>query len=137
MSDYEEPDFDIDDEDLELSDEEVSLSELEVNSEDDASESDSEIEEIIDDCGNSENTIINNNITINRLTKYEYVNILGTRAQQISRGAKIFVSTDNMKIITPIEIAKKEIAEGKLPLKIKRVINGNIEYIRIHKKFIF
>lgn len=136
MSDYDEPDFDIDD--IELSDDELELSDEE-HSESDNSDSDSEIEEIVDDYIENTQTITVQT-TINRLTKYEYVNILGTRAQQIARGAKIFVSLDGMlpENITPTNIAKKEMAEGKIPLKIKRIIpNGNIEYIQIKKKLIF
>lgn len=142
MSDYDEPNFDIDDldDEIELSDDEIELSDDEVlDSDNGDSDSDSEIEEIIDDYTDTTHTV-NTQSTINRLTKYEYVNILGTRAQQIARGAKIFVSLDNMdpEDITPVNIAKKEMAEGKIPLKIKRTIpNGGIEYIRIKKKLIF
>jgi DNA-directed RNA polymerase subunit K/omega len=141
MSDYDEPNFDIDDiDEIELSDDEIELSDDEIHdSNNDNSDSGSEIEEIVDDFNDitqSDST----QRTINRLTKYEYVNILGTRAQQIARGAKIFVSLDGMlqEDITPVNIAKLEMIEGKIPLKIKRTIpNGGIEYITIKKKFIF
>lgn len=133
MSDYDEPDFNID-EDLELSDNDL-ISDEEIPSiEESGSESDSDIDEFDIDDDNNDGTTLNNQITINKLTKYEYVNILGTRAQQISRGAKIFVTIEGMKNITPVDIAKKEMAEGKIPLKIKRTIpNGNIEYIKVKK----
>lgn len=137
MSDYDEPDFNI--EDIDLSDNDDILSDGEIPSiEECNSDSDSEIDidEIDDNYDINGSTTLDNQITVNKITKYEYVNILGTRAQQIARGSKIFVTTDGMSNITPINIAKKEIAEGKIPLKIKRTIpNGNIEYIRVKKSF--
>jgi DNA-directed RNA polymerase I, II, and III subunit RPABC2 len=56
------------------------------------------------------------------LTKYEKANILGTRALQISKNAKIFVEIDE-NMIDPYEIALKELNEGKCPMKVRRYIN--------------
>jgi len=136
MSDYDEPNFDIDidiNDDIDDDIESIISNDENTNSEYN-SDSESEIEELIDD-DNNETTQNINQSTLPRLTKYEYVSILGTRAQQIARGAKIFVSLDNIDNITPINIAKKEFEMGKIPLKSKRILpNGNIEYIRILKK---
>lgn len=50
-------------------------------------------------------------------TRYEKARILGARSLQIAQGAPIFVNTD---IDEPIEIARTELKEGKLPITVKR-----------------
>lgn len=49
-------------------------------------------------------------------TRYERARILGARSLQISQGAPVFVNTDREK---PLEIAKEELEEGKLPITVK------------------
>lgn len=132
MSDYDEPNFDVDVDDI--SDISETESVIDVCSQHSGSDTDSEIEEIIDDCNESTRQSNESNLTLNKLTKYEYVSILGTRAQQIAQGAKIFVNIEGLVKPDPVSIAKKEIAEGKIPLKIKRTIpNGAVEYLTIRK----
>ena len=57
-------------------------------------------------------------------TKYEKARVIGARALQISMGAPILISIsdDELKRInySPVEIAKKELDEGILPITIKR-----------------
>lgn len=65
-------------------------------------------------------------------TKYEYVTLIGTRAQQIAEGAKALVSLDGMLTSDPQfvwKVAEKEVAEQKLPFIIhRRLPNGVSEY---------
>lgn len=49
-------------------------------------------------------------------TRYERARILGARSLQIAMGAPIFVDTDETK---PIEIARKEMEQSKLPITVK------------------
>jgi len=60
----------------------------------------------------------NKRITINRLTKYEKVRIIGIRAKQIITGANILLKGIENK--TPIEIAELELKYNMIPFKIKR-----------------
>ncbi len=53
-----------------------------------------------------------------KLTKYERARILGTRALQLSNGAKPMVSTDGLTDV--MDIAKRELMEYKLPFIIRR-----------------
>lgn len=59
-------------------------------------------------------------ITMKWMTKYEYARIVGMRAVQISKGSKPNVDISGLK--DPIEIAKKEIKEKKVPLIIRRTL---------------
>jgi DNA-directed RNA polymerases I, II, and III subunit RPABC2 len=52
------------------------------------------------------------------LTKYERAKVLGTRALQLSNGAKPYV--DITGIVDVIDIAKKELREYKIPIIIRR-----------------
>ncbi len=57
-------------------------------------------------------------------TKYERARIIGARALQLAMGAPILIDLkqiDLKKIIySPIELAKKELEAGVLPITIKR-----------------
>jgi len=50
-------------------------------------------------------------------TRYEKARILGARSLQIAQGAPVFIETDTKQ---PIEIAKKEMQQGKLPITVKK-----------------
>ena len=62
-------------------------------------------------------------ITLPKLTKYEKVRLIGTRAKQISLGAKVMIK--NTTGLNPIEIAKIELEHKMIPMKIKRVLPDN------------
>ena len=65
-------------------------------------------------------------ITIPKLTKYEKVRLLGTRAKQISDGSKVFIKSKNVK--NAMDIAELELENKVIPLKIKRPLpNGKYE----------
>jgi len=49
-------------------------------------------------------------------TRYERARILGARSLQIAMGAPAFVKTDKQE---PIEVARVEMDEGKLPITVK------------------
>lgn len=68
----------------------------------------------------------NQRITINRMTKYEKVRIIGIRAKQIMTGANILIKGVENK--TPTEIAELELKNNMIPFKIKRRLpNGKFE----------
>lgn len=48
-------------------------------------------------------------------TRYERARVIGARSLQIAMGAPIFVDMEDEK---PIEIARKELEEGKLPITV-------------------
>lgn len=49
-------------------------------------------------------------------TRYERARILGARSLQLAQGAPSFVEADTNQ---PLEIAKKELEEGRLPITVK------------------
>ena len=65
-------------------------------------------------------------------TKYEYVDMLAARAQQIADGAKPLVGLEGLKTGDPMflwNVAKREIEQRKLPFMIRRQLpNGTSEY---------
>jgi DNA-directed RNA polymerase I, II, and III subunit RPABC2 len=68
----------------------------------------------------------NERITIPKLTKYEKVRLLGTRAKQISDGSKVFIKSK--KVRNAMDIAELELKHKVIPLKIKRPLpNGKYE----------
>jgi len=58
------------------------------------------------------------------LNKYEKARMLGSRALQISMGAPLAVKLSDKELAeisyNPIEIAKKELEAGTIPLEIRR-----------------
>jgi len=82
-------------------------------------------DEIYDEKKEEPLIIVDNDqrITLPKLTKYEKVRLIGTRAKQISLGAKVMVK--NTKGLNPIEIAKLELEEKMIPMKIKRILPDN------------
>jgi DNA-directed RNA polymerase I, II, and III subunit RPABC2 len=99
---------------------------------------DDELECFYDIEQNEINNIQNNDvpkedrITMPYLTKYEKVRVLGTRAKQISLGAKILVKNIDLTTKKPLEIAKIELEHGVIPFKIRRPLpNGKIEEWKI------
>ena len=67
---------------------------------------------------------IKNNITSNKMTKYEYTKILGMRAQQITMGSNPLITiTPDMK--NAVEVAEEELRQRKTPFFVAREINKN------------
>jgi|688.fasta_scaffold1867638_2 DNA-directed RNA polymerase I, II, and III subunit RPABC2 len=68
--------------------------------------------------------------TIPFLTKYEKARIIGKRAMQISKGSPPLVEIGNLE--NPIDIAKKELMERKIPFIIRRPLpDGSYEDWRV------
>lgn len=73
--------------------------------------------------------------TSNRMTIYEKAKIIGVRATQLSDDAPPLVDIGNLTDC--IEIAKKELAEKKLPFIVRRVLpNGSYEDWKIEELLI-
>ena len=49
-------------------------------------------------------------------TRYERARILGARSLQLAMGAPAFVNTDEQE---PLQIAREELENGKLPITVK------------------
>lgn len=67
--------------------------------------------------------------TSNRISLFEFVNAIGTRAEAIANGDEIYIPIENKE--TSLEIAEAEIRAGKCPFIIERPIykdnkNGTI-----------
>jgi len=54
-----------------------------------------------------------------KLTRFERARVVGARALQVSMGAPVLLDLDESKQ-SPIEIAETELAEGVLPISIRR-----------------
>lgn len=71
-----------------------------------------------------------NNTIVMDYTKYEHARIIGARALQISMGAPFMVKLSEKDLesirFNPIEIAKKEFAEGVIPITVKRKTSGKL-----------
>ena len=68
--------------------------------------------------------------TIPFLTKYEKARIIGKRAMQISKGSPPLVEIGDLE--NPIDIAKKELMERKIPFIIRRPLpDGSYEDWRV------
>ena len=68
------------------------------------------------------NHITERTITSEFLTSFEEAAVLFTRVDQIEGGSRVF--TDATGLSNPIDIAKKELRERKIPIAIRRQIRG-------------
>jgi len=65
-------------------------------------------------------------VTSPYLTKFEKARVLSARAAQINQGAKVMVEVGTE--IDALEIAKKEFAQGRLPVRVRRYLpDGTFE----------
>ena len=65
-------------------------------------------------------------VTTPFMTKYERARVLGTRALQIAMGAPVMVELEGET--DPLEIARKELKEQKVPIIIRRYLpDGSFE----------
>jgi len=65
-------------------------------------------------------------ITTRFITKYERARVLGVRATQIAMGAPVMIQLNDET--DPLEIANKEMRQGKLPIIIRRILPGGKKY---------
>ena len=113
-------------EEVEEGDEVLSNNELEGDVKDEVENCYFQYDDLIDeyeDLGPPTKVPDEERITLNKLTKYEMVRILGIRAHQISVGAKSLVK--NIENKSPIEIAIFELKNKMTPFKIKRPLPNN------------
>lgn len=69
-------------------------------------------------------------ISTKRMTKYEFVRLIGTRVQQLTKDAKPMIK--NTKGLTHYQIAELEIKNNVIPIKIKRHLpNGDYEIWKV------
>jgi DNA-directed RNA polymerase subunit K/omega len=70
---------------------------------------------------------------LTRLTKFEIVRIIGTRATELDRGAESLIDVTGMH--DALEIAEKEFKAGVIPLNIIRKLpNGKKIRLKIKKR---
>jgi DNA-directed RNA polymerase subunit K/omega len=71
-------------------------------------------------------------ISSNRMTKYEFVRIIGSRIKQLTDNAKPLIK--NIDSLTYSEIALEELRHNMVPFKLKRPLpNGKIELWELHE----
>lgn len=107
-------DYENEDDNDELNDKEYMEDNIGFNNNEDDLDTDSTFQYIIKN---------EDRITSNILTKYELIELISTRAKQISNGCHIFTNVNGLT--DPIEMAKKEIADNKCPLSLMRNIGLN------------
>lgn len=93
---------------------------------------------IIDDTSIVYDSDTSSYISLPYMTKYEFDQLIGVRATNLSRGAPILVDIPpNYKINSNMELRKvaiRELVEKKLPYIIKRTLpNGKNEYWSVSK----
>ncbi len=107
-------DFDVDEPDLEYEEDE------EVSGDEDMLEGDEDVAMTFDqyetDVFGKTLTAVKRTVPI--LTKYERAKVIGLRAQQIARGAPLYI--DRGYESDPIRLAEMELVAGKLPYVIRR-----------------
>jgi DNA-directed RNA polymerase subunit K/omega len=128
--------FNIDDDEINIDNDEEYEQEDEDNEND--NENDDDDDTIIDKPSDEfdyfenidEKTIIKeeylegtNRISVNRLTKYEMIRILGERTKQLTMGAKPLVK--NTETLSYDKIAEEELKLNMIPYKIKRRLPNN------------
>lgn len=73
------------------------------------------------------------------MTKYEFAQIIGKRAHQISKNSPLYVEIDEKEVkkYDVIEIAEMELKAGKLPFILRRILpNGYYEDWRVSELLI-
>ena len=88
------------------------------------------IDEIMEKTKPKESYIVakEDRITKNKLTRYEFVRIIGERTKQLMMGAKPLIKiNENSEELSYNEIAIEELKLKMIPFKIKRPINNNFE----------
>ena len=66
------------------------------------------------------------------LTQYERVKLIGTRAEQLARGAIPTIVIEDGKVFDPLKIAEEELKQRTMPFMIRRRLsNGTFEILRL------
>lgn len=65
-----------------------------------------------------------------KLTRYERIQVIGMRAEQLARGAQAFV--DATGTVGPYELAERELESQRLPMIVVRNLpDGKPQYLRL------
>lgn len=68
----------------------------------------------------------------NKHTKYEKARIIGARAMQIAAGAPLLIKLSQKELekikYSPLQIAKMEYAQDKIPISVKRIFPHEWKY---------
>ena len=71
-------------------------------------------------------------VTHHPLTKYERIQVVGSRAEQLARGAQSFVLPIADRIESPYELAERELETLRLPMIVMRTLpDGRPQYVRL------
>lgn len=69
-------------------------------------------------------------VLAHKLTRYERIQVIGMRAEQLARGAQAFV--DAAGTVGPYELAEKELDSERLPMIVVRNMpDGKPQYLRL------
>lgn len=130
MSDDEEVAFDQNNDDLEYGEEAADVSEIE--------EEEDDIDENVTPAAPSivrEIIIERDGVTSDRVSLFEYTELVSIRAESIARNNICFVNVDGL--VDPIKMAEREFAMRMCPLLIKRYlgerVNGDGEFIKYYE----
>jgi len=72
-----------------------------------------------------------NNITNNKITKYERATIIGTRSQQLALGCPPLIDMSSITTDSVIQIAEQELEQKKIPFILQRKVADKYEYWKI------
>jgi DNA-directed RNA polymerases I, II, and III subunit RPABC2 len=78
-------------------------------------------------------------VTTNFITRYEFAQIVGLRAEQIRTGSVLYIPLDPEldKNITPLDIAERELRKKRLPYKFKRTLpSGDYEIWKLSEMMV-
>ena len=71
-------------------------------------------------------------VTTHPLTKFERIQVIGTRAEQLARGAQSFVEPSGDRKEEPYELAERELLSLRLPMIVVRTLpDGRSQQIRL------
>jgi DNA-directed RNA polymerase subunit K/omega len=71
-------------------------------------------------------------VTTHPLTKYERIQVIGVRSEQLARGSHPFVEPNSERAESPYEIAERELKSLRLPMIVMRTLpDGKPQYIRL------
>jgi len=130
--DEEDIDEEIDEEDID-DDEEILLDDEEEEEEEEADIILDDLDELINELDDEEEEekeekIVEKRTSFPILTKYEKNFIIGFRTQQIINGSVILIDINKLKVKSAYTIAQQELAEKKIPFKVKRHFpDGKVE----------
>ena len=130
-------------EELEEPDEKEELEEQEEQEEQDFEENNLEENDVFNDCLDIaepeisvSDTVIDDNkrTSKNKMTRYEFVRIIGERIMQLTKGAKPLIRQNKQSMeLSYKEIAIEELKANMIPFKIRRFVKDHYEIWKIEE----